>query len=128
MLAQLGWRLAFARDWDQGIGLVRQAAQRSMVGFGSYYLILAFDYRRGDYRAALADMANAGELGFFAGPALVAMCQAELGNQQTARQTLDRAIALDPTFTKHPRGAVRLHHLPESLIDRHGQPTQGRAE
>jgi TolB-like protein/cytochrome c-type biogenesis protein CcmH/NrfG len=105
-LAQLGWRLAFARDWDQGIGLVRQAAQRSMVGFGWYYMILAFDdYRRGDYRAALADMDEAGELGFFAGPMVVAMCQAELGNAQ------------DPTFAKDPRGAFRLHHLPEGLID-----------
>ena len=117
-LAQLGWRVAFVRDWDQGIGLVRQATQRSSIGSGWYYLILAFDdYRRGDYRTALADMDEAGELGFFGGPATVAMCQAQLGHGQEARQALDRAIALDPTFAQDPRRAYRLHHVPERLID-----------
>ena len=44
-----------------------------MVGSGWYYIFLAFDdYRRGDYRAALADMGKAGELGFFLGAATVA--------------------------------------------------------
>jgi TolB-like protein len=117
-LAQLGWRLAFARDWDQGIGLVRQAVQKSMVGSGWYYMILAFDdYRRGDYRATLADMGKAGNLGFFAGPAVVAMAQAQLGNQAEARAALQEAVALDATFATDPRGAYRLHHVPESLID-----------
>ena len=118
-LAQLGWRLAFARDWDQGIGLVRQATQQSMVGSGWYYLFLAFDdYRRGDYRAALADMGRAGKLGFFLGAATVAMSQAQLGNLKEAREALDQAIALDPTLARDLRGAFRLHHFPENLIDR----------
>jgi tetratricopeptide (TPR) repeat protein len=90
-----------------------------MVGSGWYYLILAFDdYRRGDYRAALADMGKAGELGFALGPATVAMSEAQLGNLKEAHQALDQAIALDPTFANDPRGAFRLHHVPESLIDR----------
>jgi hypothetical protein len=46
------------------------------------------------------------------------MCQAELGNQEEARKALDRALALDPTFAKDPRGAFRLHRVPEDLIDR----------
>jgi TolB-like protein len=118
MLAQLGWRLAFVRDWDAGISLVRQAARESMIHSGWYYMILAFDgYRRGDYREALADMDQAGELDFFGGEALVAMCQAQLGNPSEARRALDRAIALDPTFAADPRGAYRLHHVPESLIE-----------
>jgi tetratricopeptide (TPR) repeat protein len=120
-VAQLGWRLAFARDWDQGIGLVRQAVQKSSVGSGWYYrrMILAFDdYRRGDYRTALANMAKAGKLGFFAGPAIVAMAEAQLGNQAEARAALQQAVALDPTFATDPRGAYRLHHVPEHLIER----------
>jgi hypothetical protein len=28
LLAQLGWRVAFTRDWDQGIDMVRQAIER----------------------------------------------------------------------------------------------------
>ncbi len=117
-LAQLGWRLAFVRDWDEGIGLVRRAVRQSRVGSGWYYMILAFDdYRRGDYRTALADMDEAGELDFFGGPATVAMSQAQLGHGAEARQALERAIALDPTFAKDPRAAYRLHHVPERLID-----------
>ena len=45
------------------------------------------------------------------------MSQAQLGNLKEARQALDQAIALDPTFAKDPGGAFRLHHFPEDLID-----------
>jgi hypothetical protein len=38
-------------------------------------------------------------------PATVTVCQAHLGNLEKVRHALDRAIALDPTFTKEPRGA-----------------------
>jgi hypothetical protein len=46
------------------------------------------------------------------------MCQAQLGNREKARQELKEALALDPTFAKDPRGAFRLHRVPEHLIDR----------
>ena len=47
-LAQLGWRLAFSGDWDQGVALVKQAIGRSMAERGWYYLWLSIDdYRRG---------------------------------------------------------------------------------
>ena len=45
------------------------------------------------------------------------MCEAQLGHKQEARQALDRALALDPTLAQDPRGAFRLHHFPETLID-----------
>jgi tetratricopeptide (TPR) repeat protein len=118
LLAQLGWRIAFTRDWDEGIAMVRQAIERSRATDGWYFLLLAFDgYRRGDCAATLADVARMGGTFFFLSPALVAMCQAELGNREAARRALDEALALDPTFAKDPRGAYRLHQVPESLID-----------
>jgi tetratricopeptide (TPR) repeat protein len=117
-LVQLGFRMAFTRDWDQGMTLVRQSIERSRAPDGWYYILLAIDdYRRGDYRQALADVARVGGTFFFVSPALVAMCQAQLGNPEAAREALDRAIALDPTFAKDPRGAFRLHRVPEDLID-----------
>jgi len=117
-LAQLGWRVAFTGDWDQGIALVRQAVRRSMAERGWYYLWLAIDdYRRGDYRSGLADLERLGGPFFFIRPALVAMCQAQLGNQEEARAALQEALALDPTFAEDPRGAFRLHRAPEDLID-----------
>jgi TolB-like protein len=119
LLAQLGWRIAFTRDWDQGIEMVRQAIERSHATDGWYFLHLAFDdYRRGDCRAALADLARMGGTFFFISPALVAMCQAELGNYAAAQRALKEASALDPNFAKDPGGAFRLHLVPESLIDR----------
>jgi len=118
-LAQLGWRMAFVDDWDQGMALVRQAIQRSRAEQGWYYLWLAIDdYRRGDYRSGLADLSRLGGTFFFVGPALVAMCQAQLGNQEEARAALQEALALDPTFAEDPRGAFRLHRAPEDLIDK----------
>jgi TolB-like protein len=118
LLAQLGWRVAFTRDWDEGVAMVRQALERSRATHGWYFLHLAFDdYRRGDCEATLADLARMGSTFFFISPALVAMCQAELGNQEAARRALDEALALDPTFAKDPGGAYRLHRVPKSLID-----------
>jgi TolB-like protein len=118
LLAQLGWRIAFTRDWDAGIAMVRQAIERSGATDGWYFVILAFDdYRRGDCEATLADLARMGGTFFVISPSLVAMCQAELGDHEAARQALKEALALDPTFAKDPRGAYRLHRVPESLID-----------
>jgi TolB-like protein/Tfp pilus assembly protein PilF len=117
-LVQLGFRIAFTRDWDAGLTMVRQAIERSRARDGWYYILLAIDdYRRGDYREALANVARVGGTFFFVSPALVAMCQAQLGNQDAARRALEEALALDPTFAKDPRGAFRLHRVPESLID-----------
>jgi hypothetical protein len=50
-------------------------------------------------------------------PAIETMCQAGLGNQQAALTSLQKAMALDPTFAKDPRSAFRLHRTPEDLID-----------
>src|SRR5918994_4927681 len=89
LLAQLGWRIAFAADWQAGMALVRQGAQRSMAERGWYYLWLAIDdYRRGDYRSTRANLDRLGGPFFFVQPALVAMCQAELGNRAAALQAL----------------------------------------
>lgn len=117
-LVQLGFRIAFTRDWNEGLIMVRQAIERSRAEDGWYYILLAIDdYRRGDYQEALANVARVGGTFFFVSPALVAMCQAQLGNQEAARRALEGALALDPTFAEDPRGAFRLHRVPEDLID-----------
>lgn len=117
-VVQLGWRLAFAGHWNQGIQLVRRAVERSQAGGGWYHLFLAMDnYRRGDYQSGLAELKRLGGTFFFVGPALIAMCEAQLGHQAEAHAALQEAIALDPTFAQDPRGAFRLHRAPEDLID-----------
>jgi hypothetical protein len=54
----------------------------------------------------------------FLQPAIEAMCLANLGDQEKARKALDETLAADPTVAKNPRGAFRLHHIAEDLIDR----------
>src|SRR5690606_28737191 len=43
LLAQLGWRVAFTRDWDTGIAMIRQAVERGRATHGWYFLHLALD-------------------------------------------------------------------------------------
>lgn len=38
------------------------------------------------------------------------------GHREEARPTLGRALTLDPTCAKDPRGAFRLHRTPENPI------------
>ena len=117
-LGQLGWRIAFGRDWPEGIALVRRAAQLSMAQRGWYYLHLAIDrYRHGDYQSGLADLNRLGDGFFFLSPALQAMFQAQLGHRAAARAALKEALLRNPTLAKDPRGAFRLHRTPEDLID-----------
>ena len=41
------------------------------------------------------------------------VCQIHLGDLEKVRHALDRAIALDPTFTKEPRGVFACTALPK---------------
>jgi hypothetical protein len=43
----------------------------------------------------------------------VTVCQTQLDNLGKVRHALDRAIALDPTFTKDPRGVFAWTALPK---------------
>jgi tetratricopeptide (TPR) repeat protein len=126
---QLGWRLAFAGQWNEGMRLIRQVVERSQAGDGWHHLFLAMDhYRRGDYRSGLAELKRLGGTFFFVGPALVAMCQAQLGHQEEARAALQEAMALNPTFAQDPRGAFPSPSGPRRS-DRsvHGRAPQGGA-
>ena len=119
VLGQVGWRTAFAGDWDQGLTLVRQAIDRSIKAPWFYHLFIAFDhYRRGDYQAALAEAEPIAGAGTVQLPVLVAAIHGELGNKDAAQRALDRAMALNPIFLKDPRAAMRRHNTPDDLIDR----------
>lgn len=73
-------------------------------------------YRRGDYRTALAEGNVAGS-NWVWGPMTLAAVQGQLGNQDEARHALDRAKDLNPGFLRDPRSAMKVHNLPEDLID-----------
>ena len=119
VLAQVGWRTAYAGNWDEGIALVKEAIDRSIKAPWFYQTVIAFDdYRRGDYRAALAEVEPIAGLGTVQLPVLLAAIQGQLGNQDGARRALDRAMALNPLFLADPRTAMRRHNTPEDVIDK----------
>lgn len=118
VLAQVGWRTAFAGDWDAGIDLVEQAIARSIKAPEWYHLIMAFHhYRRADYQTALAEVRLVAGSNWVWGPMMLAAVQGQLGNQDEARRALDRATNLNQDFFRDPRSAMRLHNLPEELIE-----------
>jgi TolB-like protein len=119
VLGQIGWRVAFAGNWDEGIALVRQAIDRSIKAPWFFHMFIAFDhYRRGDYQAALAEAEPIEGEGTVQLPVLVAAIYGELGNKDEAQHALDRAMALNPIFLADPRAAMRRHNTPEDLIEK----------
>lgn len=118
VLAQVGWRTAFARDWDAGIDLLEQAIARSIKAPEWYHLIMAFHlYRLAEYQTALTEVEVIAGSDWFWGPIMLAAVQGQLGNQDEARRALDRAKDLNQGFFRDPRSAMRLHNLPEELIE-----------
>jgi tetratricopeptide (TPR) repeat protein len=119
VLAQVGWRTAFAGDWDEGMGYLRQATVRSIKVPDWYRIVLAFDpYRRGDYRAALAELGDVAITKWIIAPLTLAAIQGQLGNREEAASALAQAKALDPEALQDPRATLRMHNLPEDLIER----------
>ena len=119
VLGQIGWRTAYAGHWDEGIALIRRAIDRSISAPWYYQMLIALDdYRRGDYRAALAEAEPIIGAGTVQLPVLLAAIQGQLGNKNEARRALDRAMALNPLFLADPRAAMRRHNTPEDVIDK----------
>ena len=118
VLGQVGWRTAFAGQWDEGIALIRRAIDRSIRAPWAYQMFIAFDdYRRGDYQAALAEVEPIAEVGTVQVAVLLAAVHGQIGNKDEARRALDRAKAINPLFLADPRAAMRRHNTPEDLID-----------
>jgi tetratricopeptide (TPR) repeat protein len=118
VLAQVGWRIACARDWEEGIALVRRAIDRSIKAPWWHHVFIALDhYRRGDYHAALAEADPIAGTGLSSVAVILAAIHGQLGHQDEAQRALDRARALNPTFLKDPRVGWRRSNIPEDLID-----------
>ena len=130
VLGQVGLRTARAGNWDEGIALVRQSIERSIMAPWGYHTMIALDhYRRGDYHAALADAEQFAEARIVTVAIVLAAIHGQLGNNDEARRELDRARTLDarrpsgpsdlaPTGNQCARGSPR---------PADGRPDQGRA-
>ena len=117
-LARSAGAPAFARDWDQGIALVRRAIDRSIKAPWSYHLFIALDhYREGNYQAALAAADPIAGTRHVSVPVVLAAIHGQLGNEGDAQRALDRAMTLNPGYLENPRAAWSRTNVPDDLID-----------
>jgi adenylate cyclase len=124
LLGQVGWRIAYAGNWDEGIALVRQSIDRSIKAPWGYHLFIALDhYRRGDYPAALAEAAPVAQTEIFTAAVVLAAIHGQLGKKDEARRALDRAKALDANAVQDIGAWLRrAYNMPEDVI---GQRMEG---
>ncbi len=117
-LVQLGWRLAVRGEFEEGLGYVRRAIDRSVNPPGWYYhLIAVHDFMQGDYAAALAAAEQSGRNGSEIGLSLMAMSQAALGDTAAARQSLATLEAIAPEFFADPEAVYRSHHPTDEIVE-----------
>ena len=118
MLVQLGWRLAVRGEFEEGLGYIRRAIDRSVNPPGWYYHLIAIhDFMQGDYAAALAAAEQAGRNGSEIGLSLMAMSQAALGDSEAARQSLATLEAVAPEFFADPEAVYRSHHPTDEIVE-----------
>lgn len=122
LLADYGFCHGFSENWREGREYVQKAMDLSPHPPGWYRAFLAiYHYVHNDYEAALAQT-EAVELGaFFWGDLIHAMIHAQLGNDGSARESMDAALRAFPQFGSQARQALKFWHFRENdmahLID-----------
>jgi tetratricopeptide (TPR) repeat protein len=119
MTTGLGFRLVRAGEIERGLVLLRKAAPYRS-GFSSWY---AFTMSVGSYLTG--DLATAGKYDLAAitdtfppGFVASALVAARTGDQQRARQAIDRLTALQPVWRDNPRHELeKIFHAPW-MVDR----------
>ncbi len=119
--AILGTMIAYAGDWEYGLGVVERAMQLNPHHPGWYHYVALTDaYRRRDYRGALASALKVNMPGYHWPHALLAAVYGQLGELQRARAALRELHALLPNFGAMAREEVGKWHdaeLTEHLLD-----------
>jgi TolB-like protein len=117
ILAQFGWRLAVRERWDEGLGYLGQAIERTINPPGWYHILFAIHhYLHGNYTAALAAAERAKTDAFGIGWSLVAINQAALGNPAEASRALAEMAARSPLLARDPAAAYRIHQPTEAIV------------
>ncbi len=119
--ALLGTMIAYAGDWEYGLGVVERAKQLNPHHPGWYHYVALTDaYRRRDYRGALAIALKVNMPGYYWPHVLLAAVYGQLGELERARTALRELHALLPTFGATAREEFGKWHdveLTEHLLD-----------
>lgn len=97
--ALLGNMIAYAGDWEYGLGIAERAMQLNPHHAGWYHYVAFCDaYRRHDYRGALASALKVNMPAYHWPYVSLAAVYGQLGEQQRARAALRELEALVPNF------------------------------
>ncbi len=97
--AILGNMIAYAGDWDYGLGVVERAMQLNPHHAGWYhYVAFCNAYRKRDYRGALASALKVNMPAYHWPHVYLAAVYGQLGEQQRARTALRELDVLVPNF------------------------------
>lgn len=117
-LAQLGWRLAVRGGFEEGLGYLQRAVDRSVNPPGWYFHLIAIhDFMQGRYAAALAAAERSARNDSEVGLSLVAMSAAALGDEAAARRSLERLAAVAPGFYADPEAVYRSHQATDGIVE-----------
>ncbi len=100
VLAHYGMRLAFSGEWDKGLAIVDRAIALNPV-HPQWYLFprVFYEFDRGDYEAALAQLEQIDMPGFFWIHLWQAALHSKLGNGEQAQAALRSLLVLRPDFS-----------------------------
>lgn len=119
--AILGNMIAYAGDWEYGLGIVERAMQLNPHHAGWYHYVAFCDaYRRRDYRGALTSALKVNMPAYHWPHVYLAAVYGQLGEQQRARAALRELHALVPNFGAMAReefGKWLDAELTEHLLD-----------
>jgi tetratricopeptide (TPR) repeat protein len=97
--AILGNMIAYAGDWEYGLGIVERAMQLNPHHAGWYHYVAFCDaYRKHDYRGALASALKVNMPAYHWPHVYLAAVYGQLGEQQRATAAVRELHALVPNF------------------------------
>ena len=99
LMSDLGARLVYRGEWDEGVPLLEEVAARSLAQPGSFRLGLALNhYRKGRYQEALDEARRLGIPSHLYGHMIVAMAAGRLGLEAETADAITRLEAIAPGF------------------------------
>jgi TolB-like protein len=118
VMAQIGYHLTLAGDWERGFPLIEDAVAVTAHVPGWYYVTYAFRYlQTGDYPEALAWALRVDAPNWFLTPLTVAASAGLAGRPELAERGVERLLALYPDFAATGRARLERWQLNSNLID-----------
>ena len=97
--AYLGFQIAYSGDWERGCALAERAMQLNPHHPGWYWFPFVLDaYRQREYQKALDLVLKVNMAGFWRTQLMLAACNAQLGNQQAARDAAQELLKIRSDF------------------------------